>query len=246
MKISFELVPRDLDTINTQISFIKNELDFVQIVNVPDIIRLDIRSFNLSKELKDFCYIPHLRAIDFKPHSNALNEILQNVKNVLVIGGDKHEGRKSYDTSSLDLISHIANNYPHITIYAGFDPYRSSPKQELDYMREKINAGASYLMSQPIFDTCLASFYLNAFEPQKLFLGLSPVLNEKSMNYWTNINNVVFERTFSLDLSANIQRAIDTIDLCYKNDTNLYFMPIKTDLHAYFSPISKHLKELLC
>jgi len=51
-----------------------------------------------------------------------------------------------------ELIRRIKREAPELTVYAGFDPYRSGVQAELEYAHAKLAAGADGLFSQPLFD----------------------------------------------------------------------------------------------
>jgi len=250
LKISFELIPSSDKYISEQIDFIKKNKKIFNAINIPDILKLKKRSWDIdnNKRIKDIEYIPHLRAIDFNLEDSKIDTILKDsyLTKILIIKGDASSdfSSKTYDTSTLDLIKYIKSNYPEIIIYAGFDPYRSSLKEEIFYMNEKLEAGADFLMSQPFFDLNLIKVFTNQIDPQKLFLGISPVLTEGSKNYWENINDVSFPSNFSIDLDYNVSLANDIIELAQDINSNIYFMPIRVDFEKYFENIK--IKGVTC
>lgn len=83
-----------------------------------------------------------------------------NLKYILVVRGDggpllpkldsKSIGGKLSVATSIDLIRYINNEYPGQFITGGaFNPYKS-PAFELDRMKRKIDAGAKFVVTQPI------------------------------------------------------------------------------------------------
>jgi 5,10-methylenetetrahydrofolate reductase len=95
-----------------------------------------------------------------------LDELLQraakaNLKYILVVRGDggpllpkidsKSIGGKLNVATSIDLIRYINTQYPDQFITgAAFNPYNPMPF-ELNRMKQKIDAGAKYAVTQPIF-----------------------------------------------------------------------------------------------
>ena len=67
MKISFEIVPRTEQAFDDQYSFASTLGDSISMINVPDIQRFDIRSWETGKKIdrSKHQFIPHLRATDF-------------------------------------------------------------------------------------------------------------------------------------------------------------------------------------
>jgi methylenetetrahydrofolate reductase (NADPH) len=235
--ISFELVPRNIESINQQLAFIE-KLNFIDSINVPDLKKLSIRSWDVSVDNK-YTFIPHIRAVDFNLKEAKLFELIEsrNLKNILVISGESNYNENSFNTSSVDVITAIKDRYPHIIVSAGFDQYRGSLKSEEQHIKDKLSAGADYLMSQPFFDKNLLEIYLDIIPPEKIFIGISPVVTEKSKAYWENINSVVFPKNFDLSYDWNIDYANEILELSKYLNSNIYFMPIVIDLEKYFSEI---------
>jgi methylenetetrahydrofolate reductase (NADPH) len=98
-------------------------------------------------------------------NKNELDALLQkaakaNVKYILVVRGDggpllpkldpKSIGGKLNVTTSIDLIRYINTEYPDQFITgAAYNPYNQMPF-ELNRMKQKIEAGAQYVITQPI------------------------------------------------------------------------------------------------
>jgi methylenetetrahydrofolate reductase (NADPH) len=96
---------------------------------------------------------------------NELDELLQkatkvNLKYILVIRGDggpllpkldpRSIGGKLNVTTSIDLIRYINREYPDQFITgAAFNPYNKMPF-EINRMKQKVEAGAKYVVTQPI------------------------------------------------------------------------------------------------
>lgn len=224
---SFELLPKSLSDISNQLDFIDSKrFDFI---NIPDIKRFEIRSYDVSLSEK-YQLIPHIRAIDFELNEYLLSKI-SKFKHVLLISGDKNSDffNKTYNTSLIEMIKFLKEN-SDIQISVAFDQYRSSLKEELNYLDKKLDAGADYIFSQPFFDVKFAETVLNNTEKSKFFIGISPVVGEKGKSYWENINNAFFPKHFNLTYEYNISLALDLTAV----SENQYFMPIGIDLNKFF------------
>lgn len=245
MKISFEAVPRDKDSLQKQIEFVESSLSMVDTINVPDLLRMPIRSWQASTyvDRQRYDFIPHFRAIDFDLKTSLVQDIIQQNKldRILLISGDPppNMAHQVYDTNVLDFIEYVRKHFPDMVIYAGFDPYRASIKDERNYMTQKLDAGVDYLLSQPFFDFRLLEIYGELVSPQSIFWGVSPVVSEKSQSYWQRVNNAVFPKSYQATYEWNIQFAIDVLSYAKKQEANIYFMPIGIKLSEYFSPIVK-------
>lgn len=248
MHIAFEVVPRNEEARDSQIAFVENNLDFIDTINVPDILRFPIRSWDVAEQVnrEKYKFIPHFRSIDFDLNDEYIFSIIEknNLSEVLLVSGDPppNMSYKVYDNTTLDFIRAIRKRFPEIVIYAGFDPYRYSIKKERETMLKKLEYGADYLMSQPFFDMRLLEIYSDLVPKDKLFLGASPVITEKSKTYWERVNNVVFPPDFEPTYDWNINFAKEVLDYSKTNSANVYFMPINVDLEKYFLPIKEYLQ----
>ena len=131
----------------------------------------------------------------------------------------------------------LTSSISDIHFYAGHDPYRQSLKDEYNYSKEKIKAGAKGLFTQPIFDLNMAKLLLNLDIDCEWFIGISPVLSDPSYKYWTTRNNVVFNADFNLTLDYNINIGKQLINYCKEKNQHNYIMPIKTDLKIYLEKL---------
>ena len=240
--IFLELVPRELDIFYEECSNSLKTYSQLSGINVPDIVRLDNRSYDIVLSLleKGHQALPHIRALD-KSVDNYINIIdkLQNkgLKKVLVVNGDKIEGRKIKGVPSIELIKAIKNNFPNLLVYGALDPYRSSFENEIEYCEKKIEHGCDGFFTQPFFDASLAKQYLKNLENTSVFLGISPVLTEKSKHYWKFVNNVKFNNDFKIDFEYNIKLGKELISLSKEYSQHCYIMPIRASLDTYLTEL---------
>lgn len=243
MKISFEIVPRTQQDFEEQYRFASNLGDVISMINVPDIQRFYIRSWDTGKDIdrSRHQFVPHFRATDFSLGSGELFKIIEEneLDHVLLVSGDPPEGmRIVHNTSVLDLISAISKRFPKLAIHAGFDPHRSGLQDECNYVFKKRDAGASSFFSQPFYDVRLIDIYAEHLCEVDTFIGLSPIITVASKNYWEVKNKVKFPRTFKTEYSWNIDFSNLVIKMARKSGFNIYFMPIRIDLQAFFGGIN--------
>ncbi|MEK9656928.1 MAG: methylenetetrahydrofolate reductase [bacterium] len=237
-----ELVPRDLDDLLILSKLAVDQYSF-EGINIPDVQRLSIRSHEAAAYLlkHNLDAIPHLRCV-----SASIDTLLDIVSSlvdlglskVLVVNGDIPQVlEQTFDNTSLFVIEAIKEKFSDIVVYAALDPYRQNFKRELLYCEQKINAGADGFFSQPFFDSHLAAIYLDQFRDASFFIGSSPVLTDKSYQYWRNRNHVFFPSDFELTLDFNIKLAKDLISLVDSFKQHIYLMPILMDPLSYMKAL---------
>jgi len=126
--------------------------------------------------------------------------ILQNyrehgINNVLALRGDKPAGSASMAESlkdfphAIDLVRFIKTNYPDIGVgVAGFPeghPETPNRLKEIEYLKEKVDAGADYIVTQLFFDN---RDYFDFFErciiagiTVPVIPGIMPITTQKGM-----------------------------------------------------------------
>ena len=243
MKVSFEIVPRNAQAFEQQYHFASSLGETIQYINVPDIQRFDIRSWECHDRIErdKHRFVPHFRAIDFDIKEGRIFQIIEThqLNHVLLVTGDPPDGlnRIFYNTSVVDLIREIKKRFPAITVYAGFDPHRSGVQDECLYIQRKVDAGVDGFFSQPFYDIRMVEIYLEQMQGLETFIGLSPVTSEASRHYWEVKNKVRFPASFRPDYEWNIAFANQAIHIARQTRNHIYFMPIRTDLERYFAGI---------
>ncbi|MDD1619855.1 MAG: methylenetetrahydrofolate reductase [Methylococcaceae bacterium] len=243
MNISFEIVPRSLEAFEEQYAFVQKLDDGIHFINIPDIQRFEIRSWELATRIDrgKYRFIPHFRAIDFKIESGELYRIIEEYRldSVLLVTGDPPEGLKRafYNTDVVDLIRAVRQRFPQLNIYAGFDPHRQGLQDECCYTLRKAEAGATGFFSQPFYDSRLIEIYAEHMQGLETYIGISPITTSASMHYWEVKNKVQFPKSFRPDYDWNVEFANSVIASAAANDWNVYFMPFRIDLERYFGGI---------
>ena len=244
MKISFEIVPRTIEAFAEQYRFVESLGDAVSVINVPDIQRFAIRSWQVQPQIdtQRYHFIPHFRAIDFKLDGGELFRIVEEnqLKQLLLVSGDPPEGlqRKFYNTDVVDLIRVLKQRYPELNVFAGFDPHRQGLQDECEYIQRKIDAGVTGFFSQPFFDVRMIEIYAEQLQGCETYIGLSPITTTASMQYWEVKNKVRFPSGFRPDYQWSIDFANQALAIAQQLEVNIYFMPIRIDLQRYFSSLT--------
>lgn len=243
--ISLELVPREAKQLVTEAQEAIAHFPQINFINVPDVLRLELRSWQAAELLLDekIPVIPHIRAMD---HSLAellliLEPLIQKgLERIIIISGDAPPDSETYVPSGetpITLTQGIKKVYPDLLIYGALDPYRTNFKDELEYSHKKIHAGMDGLFSQPFFDQRLLGIYLDQLEGIPFFAGLAPVTSDKSIKYWERVNQVVFPEGFQTTLEANAALGLECLELTKSKSQHAYLMPIKISSQEYLSSL---------
>jgi methylenetetrahydrofolate reductase (NADPH) len=244
LRISLELVPRGSAGLITELELVKSQFPAINTINIPDLTRFELRSWEATRLAKPFYKdsIPHIRSMDFDAEDafsliHDLNE--HEISEILVVTGDlpKDSSKTVYSTTCLDLITKLKREHPELRIYAALDPYRNSVRKEYEYVQQKLAAGVDGFFTQPFFDLRLMSLYSDMMEGADIFWGVAPVVTESSKRYWETRNHVVFPKDFQPTLEWNIEFSKQALAYSEQTKGNIYFMPIRVNLQAYFNGV---------
>ena len=243
-EISIELVPRSLEALDAELRLVRDRFPSVHTVNVPDLLRFPVRSWEACRHARRYVptAIPHLRAMDFdagKPFALAATLAEAGIREVLVVSGDPPQdlAHRIYPTRPVELIRRIKRDAPELVVYAGFDPYRSGARSELEYARAKLDAGADALFSQPFFDLRLMEVWAELLAGVPIWWGVSPVLSDRTRRYWETKNGAFFPAAFQPTLDWNRDFAARALAWVRARGANVYFMPIRADLERWLHGI---------
>jgi methylenetetrahydrofolate reductase (NADPH) len=186
--------------------------------------------------------IPHIRAMDFELHKPfALGEYLRehDLNTVLIVTGDMPQdmAHRVYKTTTLEMIRFFKHEYPEIKVYASIDPYRGSFRYEIDYVKQKVDAGADGFFTQPFFDMRLLEIYGDLLPMNDVYWGVSPVMTDGSRNYWETKNNAIFPKDFEPTMDWNAQFARDVLQFIRQRGGHVYFMPIRANVVDYLGRV---------
>jgi len=137
--------------------------------------------------------------------ANEINSVLksienQNVDNVLALRGDPPQGEKIFIKAesgfgyASELVEFTNENFSFCIGVAGYPethPESSDRKQDLMHLKEKVNAGASYIITQLFFEN---KFYFDFVDDLRaigvnvpIIPGIMPILNLKQTKRFTKM-----------------------------------------------------------
>jgi 5,10-methylenetetrahydrofolate reductase len=242
MRVSVELVPRSEEDVCSDATAVRDAMPEANAFNIPDLMRFPLRSWKACAITNKIlpASIPHIRAIDIPPGSElpmAEDIFSAGLTEVLVVRGDSpHDlSHRTYPNTSEDIIRRFKKYHPTLKVFAAFDPYRHSFRNELEGVARKVDAGADGFFTQPMFDLRLLEICAEMLQGHCVFWGISPVLSERSRAYWETTNRVVFPSGFLPTFEWNRAFAIAAVKTIRMLEANVYFMPIKVDLAKYLS-----------
>ncbi|MDR0517413.1 MAG: methylenetetrahydrofolate reductase [Fibromonadaceae bacterium] len=245
MQIALELVPKSLDSLLKESQTHIASFPKIYAINIPEIRSVEIKSFEASEHLlkNGVTAIPHFRLIDrtLEDLENLIGRLIPlGLKQTLLISGDPPVGMPSFVPSGVGApaaIKHIKSKFPQLRVYAGQDSYRQSFKKELDYCKQKLDAGADGFFTQPFFSESLLAQWLEQLPETELWIGLSPVTGAASRDYWETMNQVVFPPNFKFDLEGNCVVGRRILTLVEEAKKDAYLMPITISANKYLNAL---------
>ncbi|MFK5635589.1 MULTISPECIES: methylenetetrahydrofolate reductase [unclassified Ornithinimicrobium] len=247
-RISVELVPRASASVAEEARAVARHLPSVDTINVPDLLKFDLRSWDACGAVRDagtradgtaYRTIPHIRAADVDPDSpihmaGALAE--HGVEEVLIVSGDDADyfSHHTYPVDAVDVIRRFRAELPHLRIYAGLDPYRQGIAQEMRYLERKLSAGATGIFTQPFFDTAHMRTWAGILpDDLPVWWGATTVTSPGAIGYWRRRNMVAFPTDFEPTLDWQRRFARRAIDLAQELGQHIYLMPVRTSAVEY-------------
>lgn len=241
-EIALELVPKELDQLTENSAQLIEKYPAITKINIPEIRSIAIKSFEASLHLlnNNIEVVPHFRTIDRDVDTmGKMLEELQNagLKEVLFITGDPPNEANfvSSTITPVQMVKELKASFPALKFFAGMDPYRQSMKAELQYVQEKLDAGFDGLFTQPFFEPDLLAIWLRQLGDLETYVGISPVTSQGSVQYWENVNQVVFPPDFRTDLEYNRETGNRLLDVAAAFGQKAYLMPITISAQKYLA-----------
>ena len=244
MRTSLEIVPRSPADLDAAVALIAARYPRIDTVNVPDRPGSQLRSIDAADLVRGRIAhrIVHLRSCDFdEPSVTPLIGALtaRDIDEVIVVAGDRPtDSAMDAGLSPCALIRALATGAPHLSVYAALDPhrYRDDPVLARN-IAQKLEAGAAGFFSQPLFDLRDLDRCAKLLHDATTFWGLSPVITDRSRQYWQRVNAVEFPVEFTPTLAWNQTFALRFLSEIADRGDNAYLMPIKVDIERYLAPL---------
>lgn len=244
---SFEIFPPKK---TMPIDTIFNTLDELKDLN-PDFISVTFgaggkenseNSIAIAKRIKEVCNVEsviHMPCLNMtKNDAQYCLEQFQaaGIENILALRGDKVEGKEPANEflHADELISFIKDFDSKRTdgknfaifgaCYPELHPQSKSVFDDIDYLKQKVDAGASHLLSQLFFDNEQFYRFLERCQIKGINVpieaGIMPATNKKSIERMVSMTNAVLPKKFTdmMDRYADNPDAIRDAGIAYAID----------------------------
>lgn len=244
---SFEVFPpkktMPIDTIFSTLDELKGlSPDFISVTFGAGGSENCNNSVEIAKHIKNVCNVEsviHMPALNMtKADAQFVLEQFQQagINNILALRGDKVEGKepaKEFLHAS-DLISFIKEFDSKRTdgkkfkifgaCYPELHPQSKDVFEDIDYLKKKVDAGASHLLSQLFFDNTQFYRFLERCQIKGINVpveaGIMPATNKKSIERMVSMTNAVLPKKFThmMDRYGDHPEAIRDAGIAYAID----------------------------
>ena len=221
---SFEVFPpkktMPIDTIFSTLDELKGlSPDFISVTFGAGGSENCNNSVAIAKHIKDVCGVEsviHMPALNMtKNDAQYVLEQFQQagIDNILALRGDKVEGKEPANEflHASDLISFIKDFDSKRTdgkqfkifgaCYPELHPQSKDVFEDIDYLKKKVDAGASHLLSQLFFDNDQFYRFLERCQIKGINVpveaGIMPATNKKSIERMVSMTNTVLPKKFT-------------------------------------------------
>ena len=222
--ISFEVFPpkktMPIDTIFSTLDELKDlSPDFISVTFGAGGSENCNNSVEIAKHIKNVCGVKsviHMPALNMtKADAQFVLEQFQQagIDNILALRGDKVEGKEPANEflHASDLISFIKDfdskrkDGKQFKIfgacYPELHPQSKDVFEDIDYLKKKVDAGASHLLSQLFFDNEKFYKFLERCQIKGINVpieaGIMPATNKKSIERMVSMTNAVLPKKFT-------------------------------------------------
>lgn len=199
-------------------------------------------SLEIAKHIKDVCGVQsviHMPCLNMtKQDAQFVLEQFQQagIENILALRGDRVEGKEPSNEflHASDLIQFIKDfdskrtdgKYFKIfgACYPELHPQSVNVYDDIDYLKKKVDAGASHLLSQLFFDNDQFYRFLERCQIKGINVpieaGIMPATNKKSIERMVSMTNAVLPKKFTdmMDRYADYPEAIRDAGIAYAID----------------------------
>ena len=221
---SFEVFPpkktMPIDTIFSTLDELKDlSPDFISVTFGAGGSENCSNSVEIAKHIKNVCNVEsviHMPALNMtKADAQFVLEQFQQagINNILALRGDKVEGKEPANEflHASDLISFIKEFDSKRTdgkkfkilgaCYPELHPQSKDVFEDIDYLKKKVDAGASHLLSQLFFDNTQFYRFLERCQIKGINVpveaGIMPATNKKSIERMVSMTNAVLPKKFT-------------------------------------------------
>ena len=244
---SFEVFPpkktMPIDTIFSTLDELKGlSPDFISVTFGAGGSENCNNSVEIAKHIKNVCNVEsviHMPALNMtKADAQFVLEQFQQagINNILALRGDKVEGKEPANEflHASDLISFIKEFDSKRTdgkkfeifgaCYPELHPQSKDVFEDIDYLKKKVDAGASHLLSQLFFDNTQFYRFLERCQIKGINVpveaGIMPATNKKSIERMVSMTNAVLPKKFTdmMNRYGNHPEAIRDAGIAYAID----------------------------
>ena len=244
---SFEIFPpkksMPIDTIFSTLDELKDlHPDFISVTFGAGGSENCDNALAIAKRLKDVCHVEsviHMPCLNMtRSDAGFVLEQFQGagIENILALRGDKVEGKEPCNDfhHADELISVIHAFDSHRTdgksfkifgaCYPELHPQSESVYSDIDFLKKKVDAGASHLLSQLFFDNEQFYRFLERCRIKGINVpieaGIMPATNKKSIERMVSMTNAVLPKKFTdmMERYADCPEAIRDAGIAYAID----------------------------
>ena len=244
---SFEVFPprktMPIDTIFSTLDELKGlSPDFISVTFGAGGSENCNNSVEIAKHINDVCNVQsviHMPCLNmtFQDAQFVLEEFQKaGIENILALRGDKVEGKEPANDfkHASDLIKFIKDFDSKRTdgksfkifgaCYPELHPQSANVYDDIDFLKQKVDAGASHLLSQLFFDNEQFYRFLERCQIKGINVpieaGIMPATNKKSIERMVSMTNAVLPKKFTdmMDRYADHPEAIRDAGIAYAID----------------------------
>lgn len=244
---SFEVFPpkktMPIDTIFSTLDELKGlSPDFISVTFGAGGSENCNNSVEIAKHIKNVCGVQsviHMPCLNMtRQDAQYVLEQFQNagIENILALRGDRVEGKEPANDfhHASDLIQFIQEFDSKRTdgkqfkifgaCYPELHPQSKNVYDDIDYLKKKVDAGATHLLSQLFFDNAQFYRFLERCQIKGINVpieaGIMPATNKKSIERMVSMTNAVLPKKFTdmMDRYADHPEAIRDAGIAYAID----------------------------
>ncbi len=206
-------------------------------------------------------------------HSEILGAQAMDVRNIFVVMGDLPRIGDYPDATAvsditatglihlltqfnrgLDLASRVIDGQTSFHIGGAFNMSARDPDRELRILKRKIEAGAHFILTQPVYDQDLVEYWSDQLNPLKIpiLMGLLPLRSSRHAEFLHNeVPGIVIPANIRSKLeksgkaagTVGLTLAKEMLELCYEHFSGVYLLPSSDNFDTTVQ-LLEHLRTL--